>query len=966
MRFFFRFLLVCFCCEFTSSAFAQHFALQQFQLQSSLPSTFVYKVYEDQKGYIWFLTDKGIAYYNGNQIKHMRQADGYQSAGAFHVVEDKTGALWFLTVDFKIYKFSNNRFVRVPTPLRIGWIDTDENGVILAASRDSVDRFSLHAIHPSTLNIAQISKPFDDLPFNMLVVNRNHILFGFGNSIISYRNKVSKFLLPSYTYQNKVPARLHRVGKSIYLSNHVGLYEYDSVNSSAILKYAFPHNEIVSVQQYDQFTWVATQNGLYRFTDSITPLSKPEMFLQQKAVMGILKSRDQVFWIPTYEQGVFVSNFQSKQINAVEGLVGEKISFIRKDGNRLCFFGRSPYYYAYQNGNLTRYKLPVYTPFKHKDNIVANVLYLPDSALFVHGKSSGIISKGNILSDPFMQGNLPPIQATTPNGLVYFNDGALWLNAIQRCLVNNKQLLALRTEVEKKNLTLSKLIPIFIDGDTYYFQTDNGLISAQWNQDADLPQWHNLPVSGKVSHVCKWNQAIVVSTHTDGLFIVNGNQSLHYTTSNGLLSMYIERTMVIDNQLWICTNQGLSSISDLASMRIRHFTANDFLLDNEVLDVALFHDTLFVATATAVSMFPKQANAPIYIPSVLVEKIEINQQPWLLTNQYELDYHQNNILLQVASPGYRFANQKAYRVFITKDNQTDTLYYQSPNIQLSSLSSGDYSVSVSVQHIDEYWSKPTDPIQFKISAPFWRTLWFWTLLFALSILIVLLYIRFRFINRQTELNVKRKLVESELRSLRLHMNPHFIFNLLTSLQAFILTNQNSKAERFIAKFSKLIRSIMGYSVKGQLLLVEEIAFLNNYVELEKIRFQHPFQTRIHYAADIEPNQMIIPSLLVQPFIENAIKHGIKDVASKLGEIEVYFYKNDDELWCRIVDNGVGRDFNKSNQQHESTGIRFTEERIQLLLNKPNIQMVFITDLVNQNLPCGTCVEVRIPDLTKYD
>lgn len=950
----------------TNLVFGQHFELRQFQLQSSLPSTFVYKVHEDQQGFIWFLTDKGIASYNGSQVRFMSQADGYESAGAFHVIEDKTGTLWFLTVDFKIYKFANNKFFRVQTPIRIGWIDTDEQGNIYAASRDSVDGFSVYHILSPTLQLLRITKPFNDITFNMLVLNPNHLLFGFGSSIDCYKNKMRHTLLPSRTYLDRIPPRLHRTQKGIFISNYFGLYKYDSSSCSTQLVYPFHENEIVSLRFIDGSYWVATQRGLFRFYDTITQKSKPEVFLAEYAVMGIVKSHDQVYWIPTYELGVFISNFQSKQINAKEGLVAEKISHIRMDGEDLCFFGRSEFYYRYHNGIVQRLKLPVFRPYKHSTNYAMNVFVLPDSSLFIHGKSNGIIKRGKVYQDPYLQGGLPPIQVISSKGLVYFYEGALWLNGVKQCLVTNEQLLQLRELVRAQNFELAKPIPIYIDSNEYYFQTDKGLIRASWEAKQIKPKWIDLRISGKISHICKWQEALIVSTQNKGLYIVNGTKITHLTTLNGLLSMYVEKAVVLNNLLWICTNQGLSSISDLEAMQIRHYTASDYLLDNEVQDVAMFHDTLFVATATSVSMFPKQATIPAFIPSVIVEKIEINHQPWLLTDSYVLDYHQNNILLQVGSPGYRFANQKRYRVVIKKSTETDTLYYRSGSIQLSALSSGLYNVSIAVQHIDGNWSQPSPEMVFDIEPPFWQTVWFWSSLLSGVLAFVLLGIRTRFVNKQRLLESKRKIAESELKSLRLHMNPHFIFNVLTSLQSFILTNQNRKAEVFISKFSKLIRAIMGYSVKGQLLLSEEVAFLNNYIELEKTRFQYPFQHHIHWSLNIEPHQLTIPSLLVQPFVENAIKHGLKDQEPQSGKIEIYFYKIDNNIWCRIEDNGIGRNVGRDNSQHQSTGIRFTEERIQLLLNKTHKQMVFITDLSNQNKPCGTRVEVCIPNLTQYD
>jgi LytS/YehU family sensor histidine kinase len=231
------------------------------------------------------------------------------------------------------------------------------------------------------------------------------------------------------------------------------------------------------------------------------------------------------------------------------------------------------------------------------------------------------------------------------------------------------------------------------------------------------------------------------------------------------------------------------------------------------------------------------------------------------------------------------------------------------------------------------------------------------------IFLVILYSYQRRQRKKAEID--RKLVESDLRSLRLHMNPHFIFNSLSSLQSFIVTNKKDKAEEYISSFSEMIRSVMSYSISGEITLAEEVILLSQYIELELTRFEDQFSYTVSVAEDIVAGNITIPSLLIQPIVENAIKHGLTGMNRK-GNLDIHFWMRGNLLYCTVEDNGRGRNnstvkFNKVSG-HVSTGIRFTEERIRLLIKDDLIQPVTVTDLVEDKKPAGTRVSIVVPVL----
>jgi ligand-binding sensor domain-containing protein/putative methionine-R-sulfoxide reductase with GAF domain len=215
---------------------------------------------------------------------------------------------------------------------------------------------------------------------------------------------------------------------------------------------------------------------------------------------------------------------------------------------------------------------------------------------------------------------------------------------------------------------------------------------------------------------------------------------------------------------------------------------------------------------------------------------------------------------------------------------------------------------------------------------------------------------------------KQKAIESRLQSLRLQMNPHFLFNALNSVQQMILANEEMVATKYLSRFSKLLRTILVHSDKETISLKEELDILNLYVELESIRFKESFNYQIICDEEIDSDEIKIPTLLVQPFVENAIWHGLMHKEGNR-ELKVDFTEEKDFIKCVIEDNGIGRkkaaDMKMTTGQekkHTSKGIEVSKERLRTMKTKEGVEgSIEIIDLVDENgLGCGTRVEINFP------
>lgn len=241
-----------------------------------------------------------------------------------------------------------------------------------------------------------------------------------------------------------------------------------------------------------------------------------------------------------------------------------------------------------------------------------------------------------------------------------------------------------------------------------------------------------------------------------------------------------------------------------------------------------------------------------------------------------------------------------------------------------------------------------------------------TMIFALILVSSVLF--FRINKSRQKARAQQKLVETELMALRAQMNPHFIFNCLSSIQNCIDKNEFSLADKYLGKFSKLLRIVLKTSRKPFITIEDEVNYLSLYIELENLRQNNSFTYSVHVAEDIDSTETEIPVMLIQPYVENAIKHGLA-MKKENGLLEINFRKNEKELIISVKDNGIGRErsqqFKKNDlkrKDHESLGLLITQERVNLLYNTNDFKnTITINDLHDENGNAnGTEVILIIP------
>ncbi|MGD1847383.1 MAG: histidine kinase [Salibacteraceae bacterium] len=358
---------------------------------------------------------------------------------------------------------------------------------------------------------------------------------------------------------------------------------------------------------------------------------------------------------------------------------------------------------------------------------------------------------------------------------------------------------------------------------------------------------------------------------------------------------------------------------------------------------------------------------PHHLPKVVVQEMAINGRDTAILPHNELSHDQNTFRLRYAAISYGNYKIRAgfeYKmVGLDEDWQT---YTNDFILQYTTLPPGEYELNIRARMGYYIWSEPCK-VRFTIAPPFWATWWFLTLMGALLILLIWLLIRYR--TRQAlkaeklRSEMALELSELEMRALKAQLNPHFIFNSIGSVHHYLRNNSPDEAARYLERFSRVMRQILEHSDSKEISLEEELELLQNYIRLESERLDHsPIQLEID-SKGMDLKEILLPPALFQPYIENAIWHGLRPKKSDR-KLQLLLSKEAEALRIEIRDNGIGRQASKKSgntqRAHRSFGMRIASGRLRHLNHSEEspIEILDLTDPEGEAI--GTSVRLSIP------
>ncbi|HWR34106.1 MAG TPA: histidine kinase, partial [Chitinophagaceae bacterium] len=456
------------------------------------------------------------------------------------------------------------------------------------------------------------------------------------------------------------------------------------------------------------------------------------------------------------------------------------------------------------------------------------------------------------------------------------------------------------------------------------------------------------------------------------------NKRLHikiFSEKHGLPSSNISHIKNKESgYLWLTTNKGLSIFSKKKERVEKNFSTKDGLY---VPDLSYMYkdnkDRLFIdgESGRLNIISSHHTTTDSLKPPVIITGLLLFNKEFLPANEslaklkeLRLAYRQNNIQFEFAALDYTNPSDQQFAYKLEGIN-TDWVETRQPFAVYNNLEPGNYVFRVKASNSQGIWNEDGVFIKVFIQPPFWKTSWFKASLILLFLFLIYVVFRSRMGQIRKEEQLKHQKTEAEMKALRSQMNPHFIFNCLNTIDAYILRNKQEEASDILQKFSELMRQVLDNSRYDKVLIEKELKALELYVNLEEYILDHHFSHHFSIEPALLENSYTIPPLLLQPFVENAILHGLRHKQTKNGLLTLTLKIQDNQIICLIEDNGIGRkqsaaykwnNFTKT----KSLGMQVTQERIDKLnnlqKNKISLEIIDIED----GDKTGTRVIISLP------
>ncbi|MBX2875861.1 MAG: histidine kinase [Saprospiraceae bacterium] len=456
-----------------------------------------------------------------------------------------------------------------------------------------------------------------------------------------------------------------------------------------------------------------------------------------------------------------------------------------------------------------------------------------------------------------------------------------------------------------------------------------------------------------------------VATAGQGVFVLQGDSIVqHITTGHGLSSNLCMHQKADGKTMWVSTNLGINKI-DVETGDIQVFNEQDGLSTGEVKYLGIVDSFVLAASSGGVDIFPKEIASFVDPPLLKIKALFADKDTLLDQARITLPYHQNDLVAQLSSVSFKSLGNITYAYQLEGLNK-DWIETASEEVSWAAVPPGDYQLKVKVKGSGGTWSE-TIQRQIIIRLPWWRQWWF---LLTMG-LIIAGTLFFAYQRQQAkfkrESELQRRMQNLQLTALRAQMNPHFMFNALSSIQEFINNSDLESANLYLSRFASLVRSVLNHSTQERISLEEEVSQLELYLTLENLRFDQ----RIHYdlliKRPLQANKVFIPTMIIQPFVENALNHGLFHRKEEK-KLEVRFQQlGENMLHCQIEDNGIGRQRSMEINEHKkykgkSKGIQVTRDRLELINKTNEGKIAFeIEDLADDaGNPSGTLVHLMIP------
>jgi ligand-binding sensor domain-containing protein len=975
-------LLICFTALllFSTRVFSQELLFSSLNNEVQLPSQECYQIIQDKKGYIWFSTDNGLCRYGGNKLEVFDKKNGLPEENVYAIFEDKRGKIWFATSKNRILYYDNGKLKEALFNKQYQAFGKGifKNAIPSALDMDDLENSIIsNSYYTAKINqkkngVSLIKRAVDVDIVYRLKKRKGHPYLSIRGIDWEEKWKEVVVLLGNETHEKKfnLPELNKRVfhwhtptslaGNTDFIGIHNQLIRVDAELNHTVQ--AFPDRILSLYADKSNGLWVGVLNhGVYYYPD-VNTMQLGHHSLRNYSVSGICEDHERGVWCTTLEKGIQYSRNKSLlAFTSTEGL-DRSVSLLKYlDGNLYASStGNQLFVNASSGRQFNSYSLPF-----GKEVFFSDIL--PYKGHWI------LSSKVTMIETDKTFGSAKFIHYSISTAAAY--QLVKYRNRVYGVMITfiyelkdpemEIELIANNLPFKSKSVLNYGKGQLLLGGDQGVFKYN--LHTGKHARINGIPE--------KVTGLLKSSTGkIWVITADDDIYWIDGDQ---ITSAGKQLKLKAANLYDITEDrygtIWVASNEGLYRFSKQGkSYKTSLYTIHNGLPSNEVYKVAADKESIWFSTFEGLFSLPLDEDAKNLVgPSIRLQKMTVNKQAVKESHVMNLAYNQNDLHFTFDILTYKngMLNQLVYVLSDGRENKT--MEVNSNEVFLENLSPGSYKLAVYGVNNDGVKSSQPEVFNIVITAPFWQTGWFISiavLLFAIGI-VWLVRVIVGNVRKAEEAKtlVNKMMAEYQITALQAQMNPHFIFNAINTIQGYILGKNESEAYSYLAKFSKLIRMVLHNSQMKVLRLERELEVLHLYIELEQLRFDHCFDYELVVAEGTELTDFNIPGMLLQPYIENAIWHGIVNLEnSRRGKLTLFIKHNGEQLLFTITDNGVGREKAKTfraNTHHKSVGMELTGERLEVMnrLHGDNIASVKVTDLFDEEgIPSGTKVEISIP------
>ncbi len=959
--------------------------IRSITIKDGLPSNVVYGIKQDSKGFIWATTNKGVVKYDGRKFKLYTVEDGLPSNDNFSILLDSKDNVWLYS--FKaVCKIGSDGVIKtfVETNSHFSYFlmnDFDELFFITGHPikktpfiYHKIDEFGIKEkikIEPEFEEIAKkgnisavylfdneltntIYNSFDGTFYYTTTIDKINNVFARNYNVVpklAIKHKISmnsEFI----AINDSVSVLLSSDSYKLYVCNepkHEVLYPKDMVKVSNGMTSFFKGDLVIMLDK-----------GVYLLGLNKKSFGELSLFIDVYNPTGFIYDNDGSVWVSTLGAGIF--KYPLEKIRSIKSF----FKVMREDRiTKLSGYKNENIWYSNSKNEVFKQNKNIYpsnallSEIKFIENDGKNIYYGGSSVFYKNERQ--IFENGfkalSLLRDSML--------SSTTFGLNFISS------------IDPEILSGAYTNQQKVDIN-GRMSAVLLLDNLFYCGNEGGLFYGYRNKKELFPICLiNNESTVNINGILKSNDGLIwVSTEGYGVFILKDNIVIKNFTKE-LLDLNIH-SMKIDNHnnVWLASRLGVNKIRKYETgYEVSCLTSYHGLPSDYINDIYCYDNHLYVATDVELVKVDlnkiNYSEFKIYNPTYIVggKMISQNKRKKLdLTKLGIFDSQQNSFSFEYTGISHR-SNGKIGFEYRLLPSLSNWIYTTNDNVTFNTLGPGTYSFEVrAVNAIGIKSAKPAT-YSFKINEHYTQTTWFFILLLALlislSTFIVSTYFRVKR-KRYEEINRTQKIIsELKLKSLQSQLNPHFIFNSLNAIQQFINVENRRAANDYLARFARLMRLYLGGSENQFISLEQEMEVIRLYCQLEHLRFADKYQYEIKVDAVLDLSKIMVPAMLLQPHVENAIRHGLVTSGKSNNFLLIDVSKTDEGIVCIIRDNGIGRAKSLElkmfkQERHRSLGNKISKERLEVIreLKLANITET-IEDLFFENKVCGTEVKIFI-------